>query len=118
MKKTSTKKITAFLVSTFFILQSAAFSASMSEFPASPWTKGDSYAEKTVGKLGFGLENVVAGWTALGTEYFQEPETNVAVAFLRSIARTLTNTVGGALHVVTFPAPFDIPLPGGGTVFE
>jgi len=113
------KKIfSAFALILFLIPQSGFSSAAFNEFPPSQWTKGYSYGEKTVGKLGFGLVNVVLGWTALGTEYFQDPETNVGVYFLRSIARTLTNTVGGALHAVTFPAPFDIPLPGGGTAFE
>ncbi len=111
------KMIFAFTFILFFIPQ-AGFSAPMSEFPPSQWTKGDGYVEKTVGKLGFGLVNVLLGWTALGSEYFQQPEDNVGAAFIRSIARTVTNTVGGALHVVTFPAPFDIPLPGGGTAFE
>ncbi len=100
------------------LIPQISFAAPMNEFPPSQWTKGDGYAEQTVGKLGFGLVNILGGWTALGTEYFLEPDTNVGVKFLRSIARTLTNTVGGALHVATFPAPFDIKLPGGGTDFE
>lgn len=111
------KKQISILVLALLILQQTGLALPMSEFPASSWTKGDGYAEKTVGKLGFGLVNIVGGWTALATEYYEQPETNIAAAFLRSIARTVTNTVGGALHVVTFPAPFDIRLPGGGTSF-
>lgn len=111
------KKQILLLALVLFLSQQVSFALPMNEFPASPWTKGDGYAEKTVGKLGFGLVNIVLGWTALGTEYFEEPDANVGVKFLRSIGRTLTNTVGGALHVVTFPAPFDIKLPGGGTSF-
>ena len=117
MKIKNFGKIAALLALTLFLSQQASFALPMNERPASPWTKGDGYVEKTVGKLGYGLVNVAGGWTALATEYYEKPETNIGAAFLRSIARTITNTVGGALHVVTFPAPFDIPLPGGGTSF-
>ena len=112
------KKQILFLALALFVVQQMSFALPMNEFPASSWTKGDGYVEKTVGKLGYGLVNVVGGWSALATEYYEKPETNIGAAFLRSIARTVTNTVGGALHVVTFPVPKDIPLPGGGTSFE
>ncbi len=112
------KKQISILVFILFLIPQISFALPMNEFPDSSWTKGDGYVEKTVGKLGFGLVNVAGGWTALASEYHEKPETNIGAAFLRSIARTLTNTVGGALHVVTFPVPVDIRLPGGGTSFE
>ena len=111
------KKQISFVAFILMIAQ-AAFAAPMNEFPASEWTTRDGYVAKTVGKLGFGVVNLAGGWTALGTEPFEEPESNPVVTGLRTLARVVTNTVGGALHVVTFPAPFDIPLPGGGATFE
>lgn len=111
------KKI-SFLFLSFLIFSQVSYAAPMSQFPPSEWTNRKGYLSKTTGKLGFGLLNVVGGWTAISTEYYQQPEDNPAAAFIRSIARTVTNTVGGALHVATFPVPVDIRLPGGGTVFE
>lgn len=101
-----------------FLVPQVSFALPITEFPDSPWTKKSTYCEKTMGKLGFGILNLFGGWTALASEYHEQPEDNFVVAFHRSIIRTVTNTVGGALHVITFPAPFDIRLPGGGASFE
>ena len=118
MKKSELEKSIAFLVFIILIMPKMSLALPMREFPASPWTKEGSYLSKTVGKLGFGLVNVIGGWTGIVSEFYAEPEENIAVAGMRALARVVTNTVGGALHVVTFPVPKDIPLPGGGTSFE
>ncbi len=118
MKKSELQKVITFLFFIFLIMPKMSVALPMSEFPASPWTQEKSYLSKTVGKLGFGLVNVVGGWTGIVSEFHEEPEENIAVAGMRALARVVTNTVGGALHVVTFPVPKDIPLPGGGTSFE
>lgn len=111
------KKIMSVLVFIFFFIPQTGFSLPMSEFPPSQWTKETTYVSKTIGKLGFGLVNVIGGWTGIVTEFHEQPETNIGAACFRAIGRVVTNTVGGALHAVTFPAPFDIRLPGGGTNF-
>ena len=85
-------------------------------FAASPWTEKTSYGDKAVGKLEFGLKNLLGGWTELitqpkahhkGTEIFQ--------SIGKGVWNTLVYTVGGALHVVTFPITnVDVPLPNNG----
>ena len=76
----------------------------------------NSLFEKSINKLGFGLLNGLTGWTAL----FFEPmrEENKFTGIVKGSWRTITNTVGGALHILTFPVPIDIPLPDGGVNFE
>ncbi len=118
MKKLSLKKTTAFLVFILFLIPTTSFALPMNEFPASEWTAKRGYAAKTLSKLGFGIINVVGGWTGIVSEFYEPPRDNIAALGLRAIARVVTNTVGGALHVVTFPVPVDIPLPGGGTSFS
>jgi len=85
-------------------------------FAASPWTQGDSYAERTGQKLEFGLTNVLLGWVDL----FAEPNkaasegTNVWSAVGKGLVDTVLNIGGGAVHLVTFPIPVDLPLPDNG----
>lgn len=112
------KKQISLLVLALSFFTQMAIALPITEFPASPWTEEKSYLDKTTGKFGFGLMNVVGGWTALSSEYREKPNANFVGAFGRSILRTVTNEVGGALHLVTFPFPFDIRLPGGGASFE
>ncbi|OGW81022.1 MAG: hypothetical protein A3G33_01445 [Omnitrophica bacterium RIFCSPLOWO2_12_FULL_44_17] len=88
-------------------------------FAASPWTKAQTYGGKTGGKLVFGLKNVLFGWSSL----FMEPAEaiangeNIWAGFGQGLAYPIINTVGGALQFLTFPAPFDIPLPETGEKF-
>lgn len=82
----------------------------------SPWTKEDFYMDKVAGKLGYGLENALLGWTALGFEPMRH--SNKFTGLVQGLWHTLSNTVGGILHVGTFPFPFDIPLPDGGVSFK
>ncbi len=118
MKRSGFRNSMACFVFILFLIPKISFALPMSDFPASPWTKKDGYVAKTVSKLGFGLMNVAGGWTAVVSEFYEPPQDNIAALGLRAIARVVTNTVGGALHVVTFPVPVDIRLPGGGTTFE
>ena len=87
-------------------------------FAASPWTEQEGYANRAGGKFAFGLENTALGWT----ELFSEPvksgqhKENVAVGFGRGLWNTIGDTVGGVLHLATFPlTSIDVPLPEDGT---
>lgn len=99
-----------------FALHVPSSSAAIENWQPSPWTKETTYVEKSINKLGFGLLNGLTGWTAL----FFEPmrEENKFTGIVKGAWRTLTNTAGGALHIVTFPIPVDLPLPDGGVSFE
>lgn len=82
----------------------------------SPWIDKTPYVEKTIHKLGFGTLNAITGWTALLFEPARQE--NKFTGIYKGAWRTITNTVGGVLHIATFPFPFDIPLPDGGVSFE
>lgn len=89
-------------------------------FAASPWTEADSYKGKTIGKLDFGLKNLLGGWMELinrPVKYHQEDKsfTKGAVVGLYNAA---VYTIGGALHTGTFFLPVDVPLPNNGVSFE
>jgi hypothetical protein len=81
-------------------------------FKASPWTQQTPYGEKISHKLGFGVLNIMTGWTAI----FWEPSRpgNKFKGIGRGLLYAITNTAGGAVHAVTFPVPVDVPLPEGG----
>ena len=90
--------------------------ATVEKLQPSPWVQEPTYVEKTVGKLGFGILNGITGWTALLFEPYRY--NNVFTGVVKGAWRTVTNTVGGVLHIGTFPFPFDIPLPDGGVHFD
>lgn len=92
---------------------------------ASPWTEKTTYKEKILGKLDFGFKNTLGGWTAIFSEAQKgDPNCNCkALGTLKGIGRGLAyglvDTVGGILHIVTFPIPqLDVPLPNNGVTFE
>lgn len=93
-------------------------SGSVFAFEPSPWKKeGDSYPVKMKNKFAYGFSNVLLGWT----EIFQEPYEAVKekkcplTGFGRGLWNAVGDTVGGAVHLVTFWCPkTDIPLPEGG----
>ncbi len=99
---------------------------------ASPWTSGKTYGEKVVGKLDYGMKNTLGGWTQIVTEPFkctncQMKDKNTKfpcpIAFTTGLVKgtfyAAIDTVGGALHLATFPIPaIDVPLPDGGVKFE
>ena len=81
-------------------------------FAASSWANG-SYSDQAVGKFKFGLTNTLLGWT----EIFTEPYASKSIEGVgKGLWNGIGDTVGGALHLVTFPFPMiDVPLPDGGT---
>ena len=82
-------------------------------FAASPWTEKTNYSEKVVGKLGYGLTNTVLGWTKLFStpaDYSSEGK-NVWQGVGQGLMDTVVTTCLGALQLVTFPIPADIPIP-------
>ena len=104
------KKITVFLL-VFALLASPAFAA----FEASPWTSESGYGQKATGKLVFGLKNLLLGWT----EIFTEPYESKSIQGVgKGLFNGIVDTVGGALHTVTFFVPqVDVKLPDGGVDF-
>ena len=88
------------------------------DYTASPWTHEVGYTNRTVGRLGFGIKNLLLGWT----ELFTEPKdalsagTNFFVGLGKGLKNGLEQELGGVVHLVTFPiTAIDAPLPEGGT---
>ena len=88
------------------------------DYTASPWTNETGWGARAVGKLGFGVKNLLLGWTDL----FVEPKEAVDAGgnFFKGLGvglvQAVANTVGGAVHLITFPlTELDAPLPEGGT---
>jgi len=85
-------------------------------FAASPWTTEKTYIEKTAKKMEFGLKNLLLGWTEIGSEAveYKKNGKNVFQGIAVGFGEAIVYTVGGALHVATFPIPLDVPLPKNG----
>ena len=89
-------------------------------FAASPWTTETTYGDKTYGKLVFGVKNVLLG----AFDLFYEPHAaqvagkNGWSGVPKGIVDSILNVAGGAIHLVTFPIPVDVPLPDNGVNFE
>ena len=88
------------------------------DYTPSPWTSETGWSNRAVGKLGFGVKNLLLGWTDL----FVEPKEaldaggNVFVGIGVGVKDAIENTLGGAVHIITFPlTEVDAPLPEGGT---
>ncbi len=85
----------------------------------SPRTTANTYGGKTGGKFLYGFKNTVFGWTSV----FMEPAIaiekgdNIWAGIGKGLVYPFVYTIGGALQLLTFPAPFDIPLPEGGEKF-
>ena len=95
----------------------AKYTLSMTkDYTASPWTNEMGYANRAKGKLVFGLKNLLLGWTAIGSEAveYKNNGKNVFQGIAVGFGEALVYTVGGALHVATFPIPLDVPLPENG----
>ncbi len=87
------------------------------DYTASPWTHELGYSNQAVAKLGFGVKNLLLGWTDLFREPYDASQSgkNVAAGIGKGLMDTLGNELGGALHTITFPFPqIDVPLPDGG----
>ena len=90
------------------------------DYTASPWTKEVGYKDQAIGKLGFGVKNLLLGWTDLFHEPYEAHQDgkNVLVGIGRGIKDTIENELGGAVHTITFFLPqVDAPLPEGGVEF-
>jgi hypothetical protein len=102
----SMKKIMSLVIVLSMLLAPLAFAAS-------PWTEEKTYGEKTVGKLGYGLTNTILGWTKLFStpnEYSNEGK-NVWSGVGQGVIDAGVTTVLGAVQLVTFAIPADIPIP-------
>ena len=100
------KKIMSLVVILSMLLAPVAFAAS-------PWTEEKTYGEKTTGKLGFGLTNTLLGWTKIistPNDYSSEGK-NVWQGVGQGLIDAGVTTVLGAVQLVTFPIPADIPIP-------
>jgi hypothetical protein len=88
------------------------------DYTASPWTSEVGYTNRLVGKVGFGVKNLLLGWTELFTEPKEAMDEggNFFVGLGKGLLNGVLDTVGGAVHLVTFPiTALDAPLPEGGT---
>ena len=88
------------------------------DFTASPWTSEVGWGKRATAKLGFGVKNLLLGWTDLFVEPKEASEGggNVLTGIGVGVKDALENTLGGAVHIVTFPITcLDAPLPEGGT---
>ena len=110
------KLIPFFLIFNLFVFSNLGF-AEFDTYKASPWTEKTTYSDKALGKLGFGLLNLTAGWSAILYEVDAHKKTNPYTGLLKGIYRSLANTFGGAAQTLTFPIMKDIPLPDGGVHF-
>ena len=90
-------------------------------YTPSIWTEQTGYVDRSREKCLFGGKNVLLGWM----ELYNEPRDAVRAekskhSFFRGLGgglvNTLGDTVGGALHIATFPiTAVDVTLPEGGT---
>jgi len=88
------------------------------DYTPSPWTSETGWSNRAVGKLGFGVKNLLLGWTDLFVEPKEAMDAggNVFVGIGVGVKDAIENTLGGAVHIITFPlTEVDAPLPEGGT---
>ncbi len=88
------------------------------DYTASPWTHEVGYGKRALGKLGFGVKNLLLGWTDLILEPKEASESggNLLTGIGVGIKDAVENELGGAVHLITFPiTAIDAPLPEGGT---
>jgi len=84
----------------------------------SAWTREATWTSRAQGKLLFGTKNLLLGWTEVLAEPYDAVQRggNVFTGLGQGLWNGIGQTVGGALHVATFPmTELDIPLPEGGT---
>ena len=90
---------------------------STTAYAASPWTEKTTYKDKVLGKLEFGVKNTLGGWTELISRPIKAKNKFVGVA--EGLGNAVVYTLGGILHLITFPIPqIDIPLPNNGVSLE
>jgi hypothetical protein len=87
-------------------------------YTASPWTQEAGWSNRAIGKLGFGVKNLLLGWTDLFVEPKETIDSggNLLAGIGIGLKDAVENTLGGAVHIITFPlTELDAPLPEGGT---
>ena len=105
-------------VSLVLLVALAVMAAPLIASAASPWADEATWGAQATGKLKYGVTNLLLGWTSLFREPVQASQAgeNVFVGIGRGVWNGVGQTVGGALHAVTFPLTMiDVPLPEGGT---
>lgn len=82
-------------------------------FAGSPWADEKTYGERTAGKLGYGLTNTVLGWTKIFTtpNDYASAGKNVWAGVGQGLIDGAVTTFVGAVHLITFPIPADLPIP-------
>jgi hypothetical protein len=88
------------------------------EYTPSAWTAQTGYGRRALGKLGFGVKNILLGWTELFTESHEAviAGENVVYGVAKGVLYAVLDELGGIVHVATFPITgVDVPLPDGGT---
>lgn len=91
--------------------------AALGRYEASAWTERETLTEKIIGKLGFGAKNTFLGWSELIYHPYKALDRgeNIVEGAAVGLWYGLADTASGIIHLVTFPFPFDIKLPEGGT---
>ncbi len=87
-------------------------------YTPSPWTVEEGYLHRAKDKLAFGGKNTLLGWMELYNEPrdMHRQQGSMLKGFGYGMANMLGDTVGGAVHLLTFPiTAVDVPLPEGGT---
>lgn len=101
-----------------FVVGVALVAAPLTASAASPWASEATYKAQVCGKLKYGVMNTLLGWTSLFRTPVKASQAgeNVLMGIGHGVWNAVGQTVGGALHAVTFPLPqIDVPLPEGGT---
>lgn len=111
------KKLTLMLLVAFAISLVPA-----AGWAASPWTQETTTKGKIYGKLDFGFKNLFGGPLELVREplrQYRAGERNPLPMIGKGLYNGVVYTVGGALHLITFPITnVDVPLPNDGVHFE
>lgn len=88
------------------------------EYTPSLWTSQVGYCRRAFGKLGFGIKNLLLGWTELFTESHEAviAGDSVFYSLAKGVTYAVLDELGGVVHLATFPiTALDVPLPDGGT---
>ena len=88
------------------------------EYVPSAWTQEVGYGNRHLSKLGFGVKNVLLGWTEILTEPKESiaEGSNLFVGLGTGLKNGIEQELGGVIHAATFfITELDVPLPEGGT---
>ena len=88
------------------------------DYTPSPWTSEVGYSNRVIGKLGFGVKNLLLGWTEIFTEPKEALDSggNFFVGLGKGLKNGIEQELGGVVHITTFLITgIDAPLPEGGT---